>query len=249
MSVDYPLFLALSNAILGRNASDVRLQLRNNANLLPPRAWVATFISNHDQLRPATWLSPLRRNPAREALLGRLLLALPGIPFIYYGEEIGLPNGPGLDDRQKRTPMRWEATPEGGFSRGIPWFPPSTDDPAVSVAAQRADPDSTWNAYRGAIALRSAHPALARGEVEVLATSGGLLALWRRVADTSVAEVLVLANLAAGPVTVEWERLGIDTPLVALTPDTGPTESLDGSLTLPGNSLFLLTPAGGATDR
>jgi alpha-amylase len=243
MSVDYPLFLALTNALQGRNASDVRLQLRNTADLLPAGAWIATFTSNHDQLRPATVLSPLRRNPLREALLGRLLLALPGIPFIYYGEEIGMPNGPGLDDRQKRTPMRWEATPAGGFSPTTPWFPPATTDPAVSVAAQRTDPDSTWNAYRAAIALRNAEPALARGDVEVLGTTGGLLALWRRVPDAGAAEVLVLANLAAGAVTVAFEALGIDTPLEALTPDTGPAGTLQTSLTLPGNTLYLLTRA------
>jgi glycosidase len=243
MSVDYPLFSALTNAIQGRNASNLRLQLTNNANLLPAGAWIASFVSNHDQLRPATVLSPLRRNPAREALLGRLLLALPGIPFLYYGEEIGMPNGPGLDDRQKRTPMRWSASESGGFSRVEPWFPPSTLDPAVSVEAQRADPDSTFHAYREAIALRAAHPALAHGPAEVLPTRGGLLALWRRAPDPGGADVLLLANLAASNLTVDLAALGVDGRLIALSDRSGPAGEIEGTLVLPGNSLTLLTPA------
>jgi glycosidase len=187
-------------------------------------------------------LSPLRRNPAREALLGRLLLALPGVPFLYYGEEIGMPNGPGLDDRQKRTPMRWTASEDGGFSRVTPWFPVSTQDPAVSVEAQRSDPTSTWSAYRDAIALRAEHPALARGSTEVLPTRGGLLALWRHSPEPGAAEVLVLANFAAGSLTVELESLGISTPLVALAQGSGPEGIIDFQVVLPGNELYLLTP-------
>jgi len=242
MSVDYPLFLALTNAIQGRNASDLRLQLSNNTNLLPEGAWVGTFVSNHDQLRPATVLSPLRRNPTREALLGRLLLALPGTPFLYYGEELGMPNGPGLDDRQKRTPMRWSASDDGGFSRVEAWFPPSTRDPAVSVEAQRGDPNSTLHAYREAIALRTAHPALAHGRVEVLPTRGGLLALWRRAPDSGGVDVLLLANLAAGELDVNLAELSVSGALVALAPGSGPAGVVAGRLTLPSNSLTLLTP-------
>lgn len=242
MSVDYPLFLAITNALQGRNAADLRAQLRTGANLIPAGAWVASFISNHDQLRPASVLSPLRRNPAREALLARLLLALPGVPFLYYGEEIGMPNGPGFDDRQKRTPMRWRASGDGGFTSGSPWFPPSTLDPAVSVEAQRNDPTSTWHAYRQAIALRHAQPALARGDALVLDTRGGVLALWRQLPNSDAPAVLVLANLAAGTVVIDLNSLSIDAPLSALVPGSAPEGVIHGSLELPGNSLYLLTP-------
>lgn len=245
MSFDYPLWRVLNGALLVRSAIDLRAQLALNGNAYPEGARRGTFVSNHDQVRPASVLSPLRPNPARAALLGRLLLALPGTPFVYYGEELGMPNGPGDDDRQKRTPMRWTATEDGGFSGGVPWFPPSTSDPAISVEAQAGDPASVLEAYRSAIALRAAHPALARGGATPLRDlPGAVLAVWRTLAGE--APVLVLANLGNRDLEVAAAQLatpGIDArglvPLDGLVFDgDGP-----GVWSLPANSLRLLGPA------
>jgi alpha-amylase len=245
MSFDYPLWRALIGALQGRSAIDLRAQLTLNENAYPDGARRGTFVSNHDQLRPASVLSPLRPNPARDALLGRLLLALPGTPFVYYGEELGMPNGPGDDDRQKRTPMRWTATEGGGFSSATPWFPPSTTDPAVSVEAQAGDPASVLEAYRSAIALRTAHPALARGGATALRDlPGAVLAVWRTLEGH--APVLVLANLGNRDLEVDAAQLavpGVDAG--GLVPIDG--RGLDGDgpgvWSLPANTLRLLGPA------
>ena len=89
-----------------------------------------------------------------------LLLTLPGAAFVYQGDEIGLPNGPGADppyDRAGRDPLRhpmqWDASPAGGFTTGDPWLPPI--DPAErNVETQRGDPGSLLELYRTLIALR-----------------------------------------------------------------------------------------------
>lgn len=248
MSFDYPLWRAILAAVQGRNAIDLRAQLAWNATAYPAGARRGTFVSNHDQVRPASVLAPLRPNPARLALAARLLLALPGTPFLYYGEEIGMPNGPGDDDRQKRTPMRWTATAGGGFSAGTPWFPPSTEDPAISVAAQRLDPTSIWSAYREAIAQRAAWPALARGEASVLdELPGALLGVWR----TSPGDdpVLVLANLGPAALDVPLRDLtGGAAPagtgrLVALPTPGGSAQDAGDTITVPPGTLRLLTTA------
>jgi glycosidase len=116
---------------------------------------VAWVLSNHDFGRLA---SRVGRQNLRAAAL--LLLTLPGTAFIYQGDEIGLANGPGADppyDRAGRDPMRhpmqWDATPSGGFSTGEPWLPP-VDPLERNVEAQRADPESLLNYYRGLIELR-----------------------------------------------------------------------------------------------
>ena len=83
-----------------------------------------------------------------------LLLTLPGAAFVYQGDEIGLPHGPGADppyDRAGRDPLRhpmqWDASPTGGFTTGEPWLPPI--DPAErNVEAQRGDPGSLLELYR-----------------------------------------------------------------------------------------------------
>ncbi len=89
-----------------------------------------------------------------------LLLTLPGAAFIYQGDEIGMPDGPGVRPPIDRTgrdrhrhPMQWEPEPLGGFTTGRPWLP-LVDPEARSVAAQREDPASLLSFYRELIALR-----------------------------------------------------------------------------------------------
>jgi alpha-glucosidase len=115
-------------------------------------AWV---MSNHDFGRLA---SRYGAENARAALL--LLLTLPGVAFLYQGDEIGLGHGPGADppfDRAGRDPyrhpMQWDASPTGGFTDGEPWLP--LVDPADrNVADQRGDPGSTLSLCKRLLELR-----------------------------------------------------------------------------------------------
>jgi glycosidase len=68
-----------------------------------------------------------------------MLLTLPGAPFVYYGEEIGMHGvkpDPGI-----REPMRWN---RGPHEAGETWWEPASNNesPSLSVAAERADPQS-----------------------------------------------------------------------------------------------------------
>ena len=197
---DYPLWNALMDSLQARNAGDLKQHLKANGGNAER---LATFISNHDQIRPATSLSPLRREVDRLKLAAGLLLTLPGTPYLYYGEEIGLPNGPGERDEEKRTPMRWTAEPGGGFSEAEPWYAFSTDEPAISVAAQTADPDSLLSWYRDLVALRKAH-ALDSAPLELLESGRSVLAFRRR----SESELLVLANLGNKEALFDLSALG-----------------------------------------
>ena len=98
-----------------------------------------------------------------------VLLTLPGAPFLYYGEEIGLQNGPAGNDEHKRTPMPWDGSPTGGFTTGKPWFQfaPGT----ANVAAQTGDPGSLLSHYRKLIQARKSSAALRQGDLKLL-TSG-----------------------------------------------------------------------------
>jgi glycosidase len=61
--------------------------------------------------------------PALARQAAALLLAMPGAPFIYYGEEIGMQGGALRRDQDKRTPMRWTADPPAfGFGAGTSWY-------------------------------------------------------------------------------------------------------------------------------
>jgi len=116
---------------------------------------VAWVLSNHDFPRLASRLEPEHLRDA-----ATLLLTLPGTAFVYQGDEIGMPDGPGADppfDRAGRDPFRhpmeWDAGPNGGFTTGTPWLP-AIDPRERNVEAQRGDPGSLLEHYRRLIADR-----------------------------------------------------------------------------------------------
>ncbi|HEV8544797.1 MAG TPA: alpha-amylase family glycosyl hydrolase [Candidatus Limnocylindrales bacterium] len=179
-----------------------------------PDGGMATFLTNHDQNRV---IDQVGGDPAAAKLAGTLLLTGPGVPFIYYGEEIGL--GGSKPDEQIRRPMRWDAArPNDGFSEGTPWEPLGDDRPGTDIATEGGDADSILSRYRDLIRLRAAHPALARGGVVVAdSTTESVLAFLRTGADETdlivanlgdSAVVDPMINLAAGPLcgepTAEW---------------------------------------------
>src|SRR5205807_1158963 len=96
-----------SGSAAGLLAGFLRLQ-----DTLPAYRW-SPFLSNHDQTRT---LTQLRGDVARARLAATLLLTLPGTPFIYYGEEIGMTGD--KPDPRLRTPMQWSAGPGSGFTSG-----------------------------------------------------------------------------------------------------------------------------------
>lgn len=187
-------------------ATGIRLALQNgragplaSALLDSIRWWPAnrnaTFLSNHDQNRIA---SELRSDPAALRLAAFLLLTLPGTPFLYYGEEIGLPGT--KPDERIRTPLPWTAQDPGrGFTTGTPWQSFADAPAGTNVAAQAADPGSLLATYRALIAARNGDPALRGGGAVPLATGSEAVGAWLRT--TADRTVLVVANLSDAPVT------------------------------------------------
>jgi hypothetical protein len=111
------------------------------------------------------------------------------------------------------------------------------------VEAQRGQPGSVLEAYRHAIALRAAHPALARGDARAVAgLPATLLGVWRTLEGAE--PVLVLANLANREAIVAGLRPGAPHG-ASLRPIDGRAFDGDGDGTwvLPAHALRLLTPA------
>jgi glycosidase len=162
---DFELAGALvSGAGTGRAGEPARL-LGRDARLFP-RGQFAAFLSNHDMNRV---VSSLRGDLTRARSAATLLFSAPGVPFVYYGEELGMVGG--KPDERIRTPLQWSAEPQAGFTTGTPWIEPYSDYlKTTSVTAQREDPQSLLSHYRRLIALRAAHAALRVGELVVLGT-------------------------------------------------------------------------------
>lgn len=150
--------------------------------IYPRGAQVVRFPSNHDTNRIA---SAAMAEPARMKLAAAAAMLTPGIPIIYYGEEIGMRGGtPAAEDRYRREPMDWFAGEDGAGM--TTWFKPddrnNRPDDGVSVEEQDQDSASLLSYYRELSRLRKEHPALKSREFEVMPKVAGCatcLGLWR----------------------------------------------------------------------
>jgi len=229
---DFPLAGALVNATWSGDASGVAYQLQDEASEYPKGAVDAPFLTNHDQTRVATALG---RERPRLGLAPAMLLTLPGAPFVYYGEELGLPNGPGSEDEQKRTPMLWDDGPNHGFSTHTPWHATAPGQLVPPVSAQLKDPTSLQARYRALIRARHASGALMQGTLTMLEpdTTQVLAFLRQDGAET----VLVAHNLGSGPHVVTLPGPGTEFDPLFLDPKVLVAKTAEGwSLSLPAFS-------------
>ena len=134
MNFNFPLSEAILRDVRSGRAEAVPRTLERMAEHYPAGVLDGTFLTNHDNRRLA---SQLDNDRGRLRLAAAILLTLPGTPFLYYGEEVGLRNGPGSGDEDKRTPMPWNGEDGGGFTSGQPWhaFAPARKQAAITVRA------------------------------------------------------------------------------------------------------------------
>ena len=186
---------------------------------LPEGAWPILALGNHDRPRLATRLG---RPQAKVAAV--LLLTLRGTPMFLYGDELGMVDQPVPRERQRdyfglsgrgvtrdptRTPMPWNAGPNGGFSPAPEqdlWLPASKEYESLNVEAQLADPGSSLNLYRRLIALRSESEALRRGRYERVEQRGAACLVYTRSAEGETK--LIALNLSADEQEVELPGAG-----------------------------------------
>ncbi|HMI54967.1 MAG TPA: alpha-amylase family glycosyl hydrolase [Gemmatimonadaceae bacterium] len=171
------------------------------ANAKFPNARWSPFLTNHDQPRVMTVLG----DAAKARVAASAMLMLPGMPFVYYGEEIGM-IGP-KPDEMIRTPMQWSSAPNSGFTTGKPWERLQADWKTKNVAAQDSSRQSLLNHYRKLIQVRNANPALNRGSLTLLQTmdSTGTIVTWLRSWHDDV--FLIVVNFAARDSEAYMERL------------------------------------------
>lgn len=202
-----------------------------------PDAWPCWAYSNHDTVRHITrWAL----TPDAARLYTTLLLCLRGSVCLYQGEELGLPEAElAFEDLQDpygiefwpefkgrdgcRTPMVWQGDNAlcGFSSASKAWLPVTAPHRALSVAAAEADPAALIHHYRRALALRHAHPVLARGEMRDWQAAGDVFSFLRRGEGE---EIFCAFNLGPDPAVLTlpagpWRGIGAD--LGAVAPQAG----------------------------
>jgi glycosidase len=175
------------NAVKSGTKSGLLESVLRLQEAVPANRW-SPFLRNHDQTRTLTYLEG---DVARAKLAAALLLTLPGVPFVYYGEELGMTGD--KPDPRIRTPMHWALGPAAGFTDGLPWEPLQPDSFTANAEALDDDPSSILNLYRQLIHLRADHSALGSGEFTALDTGTESVAAYLRRGSDAAA--LVVANL------------------------------------------------------
>ena len=219
---DFPLATAIVDGVKAGDGAGIGIALEEVIRTYPKGAVDAPFLTNHDQIRIGTQLGG---DGAKLRLAAAILLTLPGAPFLWQGEELGMQNGPGTDDEWKRTPFPWDSTPGGGFTSARPWqgFAPGKE--TANVAAETADPGSLLSRYRALIRARHGSEALRTGDLGLLPAGLPVLAYVRRGGGETV---LVAHNLGAAEATLAAPGLpgSVAEPLLA---DPGAALAKDGA--------------------
>ena len=203
--------------------------------IYPPPFTPILVLGNHDKRR---WIDRVGGDLRKAKLIALLQLTARGVPVVYNGEEIGLPEGDlpargSLDPiGQKyawapnwllkalnlyvnrdncRTPMAWNKESNGGFTEGTaePWLPLSADPADANVSDQQEDPGSLLNWYRSLLRTRQETPALNSGSLEIFSPEPYNKGIVRYSRAYGSRSFTILANFNARPVEIDLPQAEI----------------------------------------
>lgn len=202
---EFDLASAIITGVKNGTPSTVRSRM-DIVNSSYPFLQYATFLTNHDQDRVFGQLS---NSIEKMKLAASIYLTLPGVPFIYYGEEVAMV-GFGADEN-KRRPMQWNAGANAGFTTGTPWYPLFSDYSQNNVAVMQANPNSLWNRYATFIKIRNAETSLRQGAYRSGTSSSA--SVYNYIRSLNDEAVFVVHNFSAQPlsdytISVQGSRLG-----------------------------------------
>ncbi len=247
MAFDFPVMPRIFYSLRSQQANELVRVLSETTDIPEGAGW-GVFLRNHDELtlemvseeyRQAMYgwyaydprmrvnvgirrrLAPLLDNSRAELeLVHALLFSLPGSPFLYYGDEIGMGDNIWLPDRDaSRTPMQWTPDRNAGFSTADPGkvYLPVVQSlvynySQINVESQLAQSRSLLHWVRNVIHVRKAHPAFGLGTITVLRTNhDSVLAFVREYAGSgtqfgdSPERILCVFSFAHNPLTVQIE--------------------------------------------
>ena len=199
--------------------------------------YIALPTGNHD-------ISRLNydRTPAELKVCMAFLMTMPGVPFIYYGDEIGMRHIDGLVSKEggysrtgARTPMQWDNRRNAGFSTAPAaklYLPIDPEPGRPTVADQEQDPASLLHFVRKMTALRRAHPALGNDGkfTSLVATAGKSPLVYLRSAGKE--KIVVAVNPAAKPAVAEFAIKASGKNVVDLLPAGASLKSANGKFSL-----------------
>lgn len=291
MAFDFPIMPRIFYALRSQQTASLNEVLSETTDVPTGAAW-GVFLRNHDELtlemvtdeeKQALYgwyaydprmrvnvgirrrLAPLLDNSRKELELAHgLLLSLPGSPFLYYGDEIGMGDNIWLEDRDSsRTPMQWTPDRNAGFSATDPGklYLPIVQSlvyhyASSNVETQLAQQASLLHWVRNLVHLRKEHPVLGVGSLRIVPSDNpSALAFVRdmRAEDCRPGErpetMLCVYSFAHHPISVDFQlpeefRANKVTDVMGGSQFPTPSEQGRMTLTLAAQSFYWLSLAG-----
>ncbi len=192
---EFDLAYGIISTVHSQSPAVLRQRLEEIQNAYPKLQY-ATFLTNHDIDRI---YSQMGEDVLKMKQAATIYLTLPGVPFIYYGEEIGM-TGTGAHPNLRR-PMQWTDGPQAGFSNVSPWIGLGANYLSNNVAELSAEPGSLLNHYRQLVHIRQEREALRQGYLLSVATADEQLFSFARIVEQEA--VVVVTNLGDGTAAPE----------------------------------------------
>lgn len=202
----------------------------------------ATFLANHNLFAGDRVWNQLGGDTMLMKLAAGTYLLLPGTPFVYYGEEIGMAAASNIgDDARLRTPMSWTNNSlHAGFSSTSPYRSVSSNVATNNVQAQQGQADSLLAFYKAMIKLRNTRLSIARGGYDKPFVQGAVMGYFRTLGQE---RSLVLVNYGAQAARVTLTDLPAAAVLSTLWPQGLAITSANAGqveLEIPAKSLRVL---------
>lgn len=192
--LDYVFEFDLANAILaGVNNEDASIITEQMQKVYDnyPFLQHGNFLTNHDMNRS---FNELDSDVDKAKVAASLYLTLPGIPYLYYGEEVGMLGQ--KPDEDIRLPMQWTDEANAGFTTGNPWRSVNGNYDTYNVETMQEDENSLFNHYRELIQLRNKFPSMQIGEFEFgISNDNNVIAFIRNADINTTRPSIVIVNL------------------------------------------------------
>jgi glycosidase len=186
---EFDLASDIINAVNDENPISIQQQMQNIQASYPSLQY-GTFLTNHDMDRV---YDQIGSNTEKIKLAASIYLTLPGIPFMYYGEEVNM-TGTGAHENIRR-PMQWSNDAYAGFSSTSPWNSIGSNYVNNNVAIMESDPNSLLNHYKKLIHIRNQQAALRKGNYLNIESSANNVLSFARMHENEA--VVVVSNLGA----------------------------------------------------
>lgn len=195
---NFDMGFAITKVVNEEKAGDLvsnHKKIRDFYQTINPDYVDAIFLTNHDQNRI---MSAVNNDVNKAKMAAALLLTLPGSPYLYYGEEIGMTGK--KPDEYIREPFLWDVKAKD--KSRTTWVKPrhTTDETVKPVAVQIKDKNSIYNHYKTFLNLRNTSKALTYGELEPINLNNEKVSAFVRSQENE--SLLVLHNLSNAAVTL-----------------------------------------------